>query len=65
MRSCLNKTGPLLCFLMMIAINGYSHDKTNNSTEKLKTIVHRVARLIEDGEAPESILLLTFTKKAE
>ena len=33
-------------------------------TGKTNTIVHRVARLIEDGEAPESILLLTFTKKA-
>lgn len=33
-------------------------------TGKTNTVVHRVARLIEDGEAPESILLLTFTKKA-
>jgi len=31
---------------------------------KTKTIVHRVARLIHDGIPPESILLLTFTRKA-
>lgn len=31
---------------------------------KTKTLTFRVARLIEDGIAPENILLLTFTKKA-
>ncbi len=31
---------------------------------KTKTLTYRVARLIEDGVAPENILLLTFTKKA-
>lgn len=31
---------------------------------KTKTLTYRVARLIESGVAPESILLLTFTKKA-
>ncbi|OGU59607.1 MAG: hypothetical protein A2X64_04320 [Ignavibacteria bacterium GWF2_33_9] len=33
-------------------------------TGKTRTIIYRVARLIEDGIAPESILLLTFTRKA-
>lgn len=31
---------------------------------KTRTLVYRVARLVEDGVAPESILLLTFTRKA-
>lgn len=31
---------------------------------KTRTLVYRVARLIEDGVNPESILLLTFTRKA-
>jgi ATP-dependent DNA helicase UvrD/PcrA len=31
---------------------------------KTRTLVYRVARLIESGMAPESILLLTFTRKA-
>jgi DNA helicase-2/ATP-dependent DNA helicase PcrA len=31
---------------------------------KTKTLVHRVARLIHEGISPESILLLTFTRKA-
>lgn len=31
---------------------------------KTKTLIYRVARLIESGVAPENILLLTFTKKA-
>ena len=31
---------------------------------KTKTLTYRVARLIEDGVAPNNILLLTFTKKA-
>ncbi len=31
---------------------------------KTKTLTYRVARLIEDGVNPQSILLLTFTKKA-
>ncbi len=33
-------------------------------TGKTRTLVYRVARLIEDGITPESILLLTFTRKA-
>lgn len=33
-------------------------------TGKTRTLVHRVSKLIEDGVAPENILLLTFTKKA-
>ena len=31
---------------------------------KTRTLVYRVARLVESGVAPESILLLTFTRKA-
>ncbi len=31
---------------------------------KTRTIVYRVAWLVEQGVAPESILLLTFTRKA-
>ena len=31
---------------------------------KTRTLVYRVARLVEDGNTPESILLLTFTRKA-
>ena len=31
---------------------------------KTKTLVYRVARLIESGVAPESILLLTFTRRS-
>lgn len=33
-------------------------------TGKTRTLVYRVARLIEDGVRPESILCLSFTKKA-
>jgi len=33
-------------------------------TGKTRTVVYRVARLIEDGVSPASILLLTFTNKA-
>jgi DNA helicase-2/ATP-dependent DNA helicase PcrA len=33
-------------------------------TGKTRTLVYRVARLVESGYAPESILLLTFTRKA-
>ncbi len=33
-------------------------------TGKTRVLVFRVARLIEDGVAPESILLLTFTRKS-
>jgi DNA helicase-2/ATP-dependent DNA helicase PcrA len=33
-------------------------------TGKTRTLTYRVARLIEDGVQPESILLLTFTRKA-
>lgn len=33
-------------------------------TGKTRTLIYRVARLVEDGVAPMSILLLTFTRKA-
>mgnify|MGYP006285763827 CR=1 FL=1 len=33
-------------------------------TGKTRTLIYRVARLVEDGIPPESILLLTFTRKA-
>ena len=33
-------------------------------TGKTRTLVYRVARLIEDGTPPESLLLLTFTRRA-
>lgn len=33
-------------------------------TGKTNTLTYRTAKLIEDGVAPESILMLTFTKKA-
>lgn len=44
-------SGPLLC------IAGAGSGKT-------RTLVYRVARLVETGVPPESILLLTFTRKA-
>lgn len=43
--------GPILC------IAGAGSGKT-------KTLVYRVARMIESGISPENILLLTFTRKA-
>lgn len=33
-------------------------------TGKTRTLVYRVARLVEDGVPPESILLLTFTRRS-
>ncbi|MFC2130069.1 ATP-dependent helicase [Bacteroidota bacterium] len=33
-------------------------------TGKTRTLIYRLARLVEDGVPPESILLLTFTRKA-
>src|SRR6056297_996284 len=33
-------------------------------TGKTRTLVYRVARLIESGVSPKEILLLTFTRKA-
>ena len=33
-------------------------------TGKTRTLVYRVARLVEDGNIPEGILLLTFTRKS-
>lgn len=33
-------------------------------TGKTRTLIYRVARLVEDGIPPESILLLTFTRKS-
>lgn len=44
-------TGPILC------IAGAGSGKT-------RTLIYRVARMIESGISPESILLLTFTRKA-
>jgi DNA helicase-2/ATP-dependent DNA helicase PcrA len=31
---------------------------------KTRTLIHRVARLLEQGAAPESVVVLTFTRKA-
>ena len=31
---------------------------------KTRTLIYRVARLVEDGATPEQVLLLTFTRKA-
>ncbi len=31
---------------------------------KTRTLVHRVARLVNEGVSPESVLLLTFIRKA-
>jgi len=31
---------------------------------KTRTLTYRVARLVEDGVSPDTILLLTFTRKA-
>jgi DNA helicase II / ATP-dependent DNA helicase PcrA len=33
-------------------------------TGKTRTLIYRLSRLVEDGIAPESILLLTFTRKS-
>lgn len=33
-------------------------------TGKTRTLIHRVARLVESGVSPEQILLLTFTRRA-
>ncbi len=33
-------------------------------TGKTRTLIYRLARLVEDGAAPSSILLLTFTRRA-
>ncbi len=33
-------------------------------TGKTRTLVHRLAKLVSDGVSPESILLLTFTRRA-
>ena len=33
-------------------------------TGKTKTLVHRLAHLVKNGTNPESILLLTFTRRA-
>ena len=33
-------------------------------TGKTRTLIYRVSRMVEDGVPPESILLLTFTRKA-
>ena len=51
LEAVLHKDGPLLI------IAGAGSGKT-------RTLTYKVARLIEDGVAPENILLLTFTRRA-
>ncbi|MBV6419092.1 MAG: ATP-dependent DNA helicase PcrA [Ignavibacteriaceae bacterium] len=46
------------------AINGAFLIIAGAGTGKTRTLVYRVARLIESGNDPNSILLLTFTRKA-
>ena len=45
-------------------INGASLVIAGAGTGKTRTLIYRLARLVEDGVPPESILLLTFTRKA-
>ncbi len=44
--------------------NGAALVVAGAGTGKTRTLVYRVARLVEDGVPPDSILLLTFTRKA-
>lgn len=46
------------------AVNGAHLIIAGAGTGKTRTLVYRVARLIESGYDPQSILLLTFTRKA-
>jgi DNA helicase-2/ATP-dependent DNA helicase PcrA len=46
------------------AVNGAYLVIAGAGTGKTRTLVYRVARLIESGYDPQSILLLTFTRKA-
>jgi DNA helicase-2/ATP-dependent DNA helicase PcrA len=46
------------------AVNGAYLIIAGAGTGKTRTLVYRVARLIESGYDPQSILLLTFTRKA-
>jgi len=46
------------------AVNGAYLIIAGAGTGKTRTLVYRVARLIEQGYDPQSILLLTFTRKA-
>ena len=51
LKAVTNTTGPLL------VIAGAGSGKT-------RTLTYRVARLVEEGVPPSSILLLTFTRRA-
>jgi DNA helicase-2/ATP-dependent DNA helicase PcrA len=46
------------------AVDGPQLIVAGAGTGKTRTLVHRVAHLVETGVAPESILLLTFTRRA-
>ena len=46
------------------AVNGAYLIIAGAGTGKTRTLVYRVARLVESGYDPDSILLLTFTRKA-
>jgi len=46
------------------SINGPILVIAGAGTGKTKTLVHRMFHLVENGTSPESILLLTFTKRA-
>jgi len=46
------------------AVNGAYLIIAGAGTGKTRTLIYRVARLIESGYDPQSILLLTFTRKA-